>query len=145
MMNEPAYQIRLFRFPHDVDAARSLWEQSAPGVRLGRSDTADEIGRKLRRDPDLFLVAESAGRVVGTVIGGYDGRRGLVYHLAVEPTLQGVGIGSALMDELEARLQAKGCLKAYLLVTPENTGVIDFYQRRGWDPMKVAILAKELR
>jgi ribosomal protein S18 acetylase RimI-like enzyme len=144
-MIEPAFHIRQFRFPQDVDAARVLWENSAPGVHLGRSDEPGEIARKLQRDPDLFLVAESDGHLIGTVIGGYDGRRGMVYHLAVHQAFQGLGIGGALMEEVERLLTLKGCMKAYLMVTPENLQVIDFYNHRGWSPMPITILAKELR
>ena len=144
-MIDRLFHIRPFNFPQDVDTARTLWADSAPGVHLGRSDTREEIARKLQRDPDLFLVAENDGRMVGTVIGGYDGRRGLVYHLAVSPEFQNLGIGSALMEEVENRLRLLGCLKVYLLVVDENTAVIDFYTTRGWSPMDVTILAKELR
>jgi ribosomal protein S18 acetylase RimI-like enzyme len=136
--------LREFEFPNDVDAARSLWEASGPGVRLGRSDDPDELQKKYHRDPDLFLVAEDEGQLIGTVIGGFDGRRGMVYHLAVARAFQGRGIGAALMDEVERRLKAKGCLKAYLLVVPENEDAARFYARRGWQAMNVAIFGKEL-
>ena len=55
--------------------------------------------------------------MVGTVIGGFDGRRGLIYHLAVEPGFRKRGIGSLLMEEVERRLKGKGCLRCYLMVT----------------------------
>jgi ribosomal protein S18 acetylase RimI-like enzyme len=97
---------------------------------IGRSDTRDESAKKLQRDPDLFLVAEDdchpeprpersrrgSRRIIGTVMGGYDGRRGMIYHLAVDHAYRARGIGKLLMDEVERRLQAKGCRKAYLLV-----------------------------
>ena len=60
-----------------------MWEGIEKGVRVGRSDTPTEIERKLTRDPDLFLVAEVDGRIIGSVIGGFDGRRGMIYHLAI--------------------------------------------------------------
>jgi ribosomal protein S18 acetylase RimI-like enzyme len=109
------------------------------------SDTPEEITRKLKRDPDLFLVAENEAQVVGAVLGGFDGRRGMVYHLAVTPEARGRGLGTALMAELEARLKAKGCRKYYLLVTHDNTDVTDFYQRLGWSVMPVNIMGKEIR
>ena len=68
-------QIREFRFPEDFPQVENLWASMEKGVRLGRSDTPDEIQKKLTRDPDLFLVAEEDGQIVATVIGGYDGRR----------------------------------------------------------------------
>ncbi len=116
----------------DYDDVYSLWENSGPGIGVGRSDTREEIAKKLQRDPDLFLVAEDAvilseSKIIGTVIGGYDGRRGFIYHLAVERAYRGNGVGKMLMAEVEKRLAAKGCLKSYLLVTRENTDVIEFY------------------
>ena len=106
------------------------------GVQVGRSDTLQEIERKLQRDPDLFLVAEVNNQIVGTVIGGYDGRRGLIYHLAVLADLRKHGIGEQLLAEVEKRLKAKGCLKCYLLVSAENINAAQFYERRGWREMK---------
>jgi ribosomal protein S18 acetylase RimI-like enzyme len=81
--------------------------------------------------------------VIGTVLGGFDGRRGLVYHLAVDTAWRGRGIGSALMDELEARLMARGCRKAYLLVDGDYTEVKGFYEGRGWEVMDVLAMGKE--
>ena len=137
--------IREFDLARDFDAVTALWQASGPGVRLGWSDTPEEISRKLKRDPDLFLVAENEAQVVGAVLGGFDGRRGMVYHLAVTPEARGRGLGTALMAELEARLKAKGCRKYYLLVTHDNTDVTDFYQRLGWSVMPVNIMGKEIR
>jgi ribosomal protein S18 acetylase RimI-like enzyme len=137
--------IREFDLARDFDAVTALWQASGPGVRLGLSDTPEEITRKLKRDPDLFLVAENEAQVVGAVLGGFDGRRGMVYHLAVTPEARGRGLGTALMAELEARLKAKGCRKYYLLVTHDNTDVTDFYQRLGWSVMPVNIMGKEIR
>jgi len=115
------------------------------GVQLGRSDTPAEIQKKLSRDPDLFLVAEENGRVIGTIIGGYDGRRGLIYHLAVHKDFRQKGLGSRLLAEVEARLRAKGCLKCYLMVTPDNPEAEHFYQKRGWHFMDyVRPFGKEL-
>ena len=111
---------------------RQLWESMEKGVHVGRSDTPDEIQKKLARDPDLFLVAERGEKIIGSVIGGYDGRRGLLYHLAVDGSFRGQGIGSRLLDEIESRLRQKGCLKCYLMVTPDNEEAMHFYERHGW-------------
>ena len=137
--------IREFRFPEDYPAARILWENAGSGVQLRRSDEPEEIQKKLQRDPDLFLVAELSGNLVGTVIGGFDGRRGMVYHLAVNHDLRKQGIGSLLMDELERRLQDKGCVKSYLLVTAENKHAMHFYEKHGWEHMNyVRLYGKDL-
>ncbi len=89
-------------------------------------------------------MAETDGKIVGSLIGGYDGRRGMLYHLAVCADQRGQGIGEALMNEMEARLRARGCVKIYLLVTPENLDVVDYYQKRGWAEMDTIIMGKTL-
>lgn len=141
-----SFQIRQFRFPDDYDSVLNLWKGIEKGVHIGRSDTLTEIEKKVARDPDLFLVAESDGSIIGSVLGGFDGRRGLIYHLAVDASFRGNGIGSGLMDEVESRLRSKGCLKCYLLVTLDNSEVGHYYQRHGWQNMRdIHLYGKELR
>lgn len=136
--------IRAFRFPDDYDAVYALWANAGPGIHLRRSDTPEEIAKKVQRDPDLFLLAEQDGELVGAVMGGFDGRRGLVYHLAVRAEHRGQGIGSRLMNELETRLRQKGCLKVYLLVTRDNTEVVSFYENHGWEQMDLLLFGKTI-
>jgi ribosomal protein S18 acetylase RimI-like enzyme len=135
--------IRPINFPEDYPAVLELWDHAGPGVHVGRSDTLAEIAKKVQRDPDLFLVAEAGDRLIGSVIGGYDGRRGLIYHLAVAVEYRQQGIGAALMDEVERRLKDKGCVKSYLLVVPGNEAAARFYEKRGWQEMDVTIMGKE--
>ena len=127
--------IREFEFPADYQQVYDLWASIEKGVHIGRSDTPTEIEKKISRDPDLFLIAECQNKIIGSVIGGYDGRRGLIYHLAVDTSFRGQGIGSRLMDEVEARLRGKGCLKCYLLVVEDNHEVEAYYRNRGWQHM----------
>ncbi len=137
-------KIREFSYPEDLPAILGLWSTAGPGVHLGRSDEPAEIEKKLSRDPDLFLVAEEDGELIGAVMGGYDGRRAIVYHLAVDPGRRRKGLGKRLMGELEARLKAKGCLKAYLLVTKDNPAALRFYEGQGWEVMDMHLMGKEL-
>ncbi len=134
--------IRTIDFERDLPRVLSLWRTAGPGIHLGRSDEPAELRKKYGRDPDLFLVAEDHGELVGAVMGGFDGRRGLVYHLAVAPHRRRAGLGRKLMDELERRLRAKGCLKVYLLVTQDNPDGLEFYERLGWEPMDLHLLGK---
>jgi ribosomal protein S18 acetylase RimI-like enzyme len=136
--------IREFNFQNDYEAASVLWKNAGPGVGFGKSDAPEEIIKKLQRDPDLFLIAEDEGRLIGTVIGGFDGRRGMVYHLAVDSDYRRKGIGKMLMDELEKRMRAKGCKKYYLLVKNGNSAAMTFYENNGWQLMDVNIYGKEL-
>ncbi len=138
-------QIREFHYPADYPKAIQLWQSIEKGVKVGRSDAPEQIAIKLQRDPDLFLVAEAGGEIIGTIIGGFDGRRGLIYHLAVAASFRGQGIGSRLMDEVETRLRGKGCLKCYLLVTVDNEEAMEYYERHGWAYMDgVKLYGKEL-
>jgi ribosomal protein S18 acetylase RimI-like enzyme len=135
-------QIREFEFTRDLGEVLELWSTAGDGIQLGRSDDPEEIRKKLARDPDLFLVAEEHGQMIGAVMGGFDGRRGMVYHLAVVAGERGKGIGRELMAELERRLQAKGCLKYYLLVTRDNPEAVEFYGRQGWEVMDLVLMGK---
>jgi len=138
-------EFRDYRHPEDYAAVVALWERCGPGVQLSRSDQADEIRKKLQHDPDLFILAVSEGGVVGTVVGGYDGRRGLIYHLAVEEAHRRQGLGARLMEEIEDRLRQRGCLKSYLLVAPGGEQALDFYRAQGWQVMEVTLMGKELQ
>jgi ribosomal protein S18 acetylase RimI-like enzyme len=142
-MSEPTPVIREFHFEQDYEAALHLWARSGPGVHVGRSDEPQEIRKKVGRDPELFLVAEMGSKLVGTAIGGFDGRRGMVYHLAVDPDYRQVGIGSALMAVLEQRLRSLGCIRAYLMVVPGNTDAMSFYEAIGWQHLPVTTYAKD--
>jgi len=136
--------IREFRYPDDYADALSLWQATERGVRVGPSDAPDEIEKKLKRDPDLFLVAEADEDLVGTVIGGFDGRRGFVYHLAVAAAFRRTGVGSRLMGEVESRLRGKGCIRCYLLVRPDNYEAMRYYQKLGWGLLDDHMYAKDL-
>src|SRR5271157_5919131 len=127
--------LREFCFPDDYDAVMQFWDGIEKGVHIGASDERAEIQKKIQRDPDLFLIAESDHEIVGTVIGGFDGRRGMIYHLAVAASLRGQGIGSRLMSEVESRMRAKGCIKSYLVILRDNIEARKFYERIGWGAM----------
>ncbi|GAB4504599.1 MAG: GNAT family N-acetyltransferase [Anaerolineales bacterium] len=137
--------VREFCYPEDYQQVEDLWSSIESGVRIGYSDSREEIQKKLNRDPDLFLVAEEDGHIIGTVIGGFDGRRGMIYHLAVAETFQRRGIGSQLLNEVEARLRARGCHRCYLMVTTDNQPAMQYYEKRGWERMDyIVTYAKNL-
>jgi len=115
----------------DYAVVHVLWQRS--GLEVRPSDGPDTALLKLTRDPGLFLVARSVdGRVVGTVMGGWDGRRAYVYRLAVAPDRRREGIADALMDELEARFRALGAPKAKLQILVENETSKAFFAHRGY-------------
>ena len=136
--------IREAAIPTDYQKIFDLWNNAGPGIHLRQSDTLEEIQKKFARDPDLFLVAEIDGSIIGAVLGGFDGRRGIVYHLAVEEKYRNSGIGEDLMQELEKRLKAKGCIRSYLLIVPENADALKFYRNRGWSKLDLLVMGKDL-
>ena len=141
---DPSIQIRNFKYPQDYPSVLKLWASAGDGIQLRRSDEPEEIEKKLLRDPDLFLIAEHDSEIIGAVLGGFDGRRGMMYHLAVAPTHRRQGIGAALMYALETRLKAKGCIRYYLLVTMDNEEAIQFYETHGWERMQLHAYGKNL-
>ena len=94
--------------------------------------------------PELFLVADQDAVVMGTAMAGYDGHRGWVYYLAVEPAVQGRGIGRSLMGEVERLLLDLGCPKVNLLVRSTNEQAVAFYERLGYRPDASLSLGKRL-
>ncbi|BBK33867.1 ribosomal protein S18 acetylase RimI-like enzyme [Stella humosa] len=128
--------------PGDFAALVALWQ--ACGLHPSRSDTPGSLERKLERDPDLFLVAELDGRLVASIIGSYDGRRGWINRLAVAPELRGQAIGRGLVDLVERRLAERGCDKVNLLVEPDNRQVVDYYDRLGYRTDELVFMEKWL-
>ena len=115
----------------DFPSVHALWQRA--GLWMRPSDGPEATALKLERDPELFLVARDGGGViVGTVMGGWDGRRAYVYHLAVLPERVRRGIGSRLMDELEQRLRASGALKIKLQILTDNAASRAFFEQRGY-------------
>ena len=96
------------------------------------NDPHRDIARKLTTQPELFLVAEREGRLVATIMAGYDGHRGWVNYLAVDPAHRQAGIGRHLMRHVETALEARGCPKINLQVRSSNQAVLDFYARIGY-------------
>jgi ribosomal protein S18 acetylase RimI-like enzyme len=102
------------------------------------------IARKLTVQPELLLVAIADGQLVGAVMGGFDGVRGWVHHLAVDPGRRGQGIGRRLMQAVEAGLGLLGCPKVNLQVRATNAEVIAFYRALGYELEARASLGKRL-
>lgn len=143
-MTKPEIVLRTFRFPDDYPEVTKLLSQAGPGIQLRRSDEIEEIAKKIQRDPELFLIAELNGEIVGSVLGGYDGRRGIMYHLAVAQSHRKQGIAERLVKLLEQRLREKGCIRYYLLVTKDNDEAIQFYEHRGFQLLDLFVYGKDL-
>jgi ribosomal protein S18 acetylase RimI-like enzyme len=134
-------QIRTFQ-PADTEAVIGLWEHC--GLTRPQNDPRKDIERKLRVQPDLFVVAEIDGRIVGSAMGGYDGHRAWVYYFGVAPSAQRSGVGRALMAEVERRVAALGCPKINLQVRTGNDTAIEFYRAVGFAEDAVRSMGKRL-
>ena len=118
--------------PADFDVIIEMWEKIDRHTEL--PDRHAFLLQFHEFSPDLFLVAEAGGRIVGTVIGGWDGWRGHIARLAADPGLRRKGIARQLVDEIEARLKAKGARRIYALVDRRSPPAIPFWEAVGYRP-----------
>ena len=134
-------QIRAYR-ETDQDAVVALWREC--GLVRPWNDPVKDIHRKLRVQRDLFLVATLDGRLVATVMAGYEGHRGWINYLAVGRECRKQGFGRRLMDEAEARLRAIGCPKISLQIRSSNAEVVAFYRSLGFSVDDALSMGKRL-
>ena len=127
----------------DQETVILLWEEC--GLVVPQNNPARDIERKLKVDPDLFLVGTNETGVIATVMGGYEGHRGWINYLAVKPSEQRKGYGQAIMQAVEQRIKDKGCPKINLQVRSTNTQIIAFYSAIGYGNDNVVGLGKRLQ
>jgi ribosomal protein S18 acetylase RimI-like enzyme len=126
----------------DEPAVIQLWNRC--GLLRPWNDPSKDIARKRRVQRELFLVGTVEGAIVASAMAGYDGHRGWINYLAVDPTRRRQGLGAALMNELERRLRAVGCAKINLQIRRDNPEAIAFYQRIGFREDAVLSFGKRL-
>jgi ribosomal protein S18 acetylase RimI-like enzyme len=102
----------------DIQGLLALWHATESGPSV--TDTPAHLAMLVDQAPDLFLAAETDGRVVGSVLGGWDLWRGHIYRLAVHPAYQRRGLARRLVAEIEARLRARGAMRIYALALPRD-------------------------
>ena len=126
----------------DQDRVIDLWNRC--GLLRPWNDPHKDIARKLKVQRELFLIGEIDGRVVAAMMVGYEGHRGWVNYLAVDPERQRQGLGREMMAEAEIRLKALGCPKIQLQVRRDNAEAIAFYRRLGYAEDAVVNMGKRL-
>lgn len=127
----------------DLPVLVELWQKV--GFKIGLSETPVEFHKFLEYNPTTSIVGIQDNTIVCSVLGGYDGRRGLVHHLAVDPQYQKNGYGRLLMDELLKRFQDRGVVKVNLWIEDWNKDVIAFYEHIGWELRDLITMSKILR
>jgi ribosomal protein S18 acetylase RimI-like enzyme len=121
--------VREFRV-EDGAAVRAFWQASDIRIRPGDDDRS--LGAFAERNPGLFLLALDERGLAATALGGWDGRRGWLYHVAVRADHRRRGLGARLVRTLEERLRERGCPKVNLIVWDDNTAAMDFWTANGY-------------
>lgn len=134
-------QIRSY-LESDEEAIVALWK--ACDLTRPWNDPRKDIARKLAAQRELFYVGTIGGKIAASAMAGYEGHRGWVYYLAVDPTFRNRGLGRALMKHVEDQLLKAGCPKINLQVRSGNAVVLEFYRRLGYAQDEVVSLGKRL-
>lgn len=134
--------IRSYRMDDELEVIQ-LWKKVFPETPL-HNDPLRDIQSKLKIQPGLFLVAVNDRLLVGSAMAGYDGHRGWIYYLAVDPAYRREGIGTALMKEAEGLLAQKSCPKLNLQIRENNSELQAFYEKLGYSVEERISMGKQL-
>ena len=122
----------------DYDAAFLLWHR-VEGLEIAEGDDREDVAQFVTRNPGLSRVAFDSSKLVGVAMCGHDGRRGHIYHLAVDPAYRRYGLGKRLVQECLDGLRRVGVIRAIILVADNNLGGAEFWKRSGWEDIPGAI------
>jgi ribosomal protein S18 acetylase RimI-like enzyme len=122
----------------DYAAVVELWKR-VDGLEIAEGDDRKSVAEFLLRNPGLSCVATDGPTIVGVALCGHDGRRGHIYHLAVDPKYRGLGLGKRLVDECLDGLRPAGIQRAIILVAHDNPRGRAFWKRCGWEEIPGAM------
>jgi len=129
----------------DYEQALQLW-QTLPGMGLSGADEKENIREFLQKNPRTCFVALKDGNQIGTILGGSDGRRGYIYHLAVQQSEQNKGIGKKLVDLCLDEFKKSGIQKCHVFVISDNAEGIAFWKKVGWQLRDdILVMSKETK
>ena len=140
-VNLTDFHIRQYS-PEDQKTVIELW-QTCNLTRPWNNPKLD-IERKLKVNPELFLVGLVDNKVIATVMGGYEGHRGWVNYLAVDPLYQRKGLGQQIMKVIGGKLLALDCPKINLQIRTDNLSAVSFYKSIGYKTDDVISMGKRL-
>jgi len=135
------YNISVFKDKYRSQVI-DLWEQC--NLIKYWNDPDKDIDRKLKVNDNLFLIVEFNKIIIGSAMAGYDGHRGSVYYLSIDPKYQNKGVGKILMKEIEKRLISIGCPKINIFIRNSNIEVKEFYQSINYEEQNSLVYGKRL-
>ena len=135
------YNITIFEDKHRTQVI-DLWKKC--NLIKSWNDPNKDIDRKLKVNDNLFLIVEFNKVIIGSAMIGYDGHRGSLYYLAVDPEHQRKGVGKMLMKEIEKRLIEVGCPKINIFIRNSNIEVKEFYQSIDYEEQNCLVYGKRL-
>lgn len=121
---------------NDYEEVSNLWKNT-PGMGLNNlDDSKDGINLYLKRNPNTCFVAKNEGKIIGVILSGHDGRRGFIYHTAVDVSNRRQGIGRKLVDLALASLKKEGINKVAFVVFKNNELGNIFWDKLGFEERK---------
>ena len=127
---------------YDEEEVINLWNKC--GLIVPQNDPKEDIDTKMAFQPDLLFVGLLKGKVIASVMAGYEGHRGWINYLAVLPEFQRQGYARLMMEKAEEILNEMGCLKINLQIREGNKAVIAFYESIGYNDDHVVSLGKRI-
>ena len=126
----------------NMDDVIDLWNRC--NLLRSWNDPKKDIKRKIKVNPELFLLGFIDNRLIATVVGGYDGHRGWINYLAVDPAYKQRGFGKQIMEAVEEKIGGLGCPKINIQVRADNKDTLKFYESIGYKIDKVVSIGKRL-
>ncbi len=136
-----SFKIRRFE-KRDATQVIALWHECK--LIVPHNDPQQDIDAKVAYQPELFLVGEINGTIIASIMIGYEGHRGWINYMCVEPRSQRRGYGKKMVERAVRELEKLGCLKVNLQVRETNREAIAFYTKLGFTDDEVVSLGKRL-
>ena len=114
----------------DIPASIELWK-NIKGLAIRGSDNISDLSEHVNMNFRHNFVATSGNQLVGTVLGGFDGRRGYIYHLAVHEDFRRKNTGKELMERCFQSFREINVTKCHMMVLKDNIGAQEFYAKIG--------------
>lgn len=127
---------------HETMSIVALWEKT--GLTRPWNDPTQDIQRALSAKSSTIFIAKNDHKIIGTAMAGYEGHRGWIYYLAVDPDYQKQGLGKKLYNTAEQWLKNQGAPKIQILIRADNQKVISFYEGLGFEKSSSLLMGKKI-